>query len=108
MSTAPKPQPSVQDPVKVDPKHYKVELENDRVRVLRISYGPHEKSVMHSHPALVAVFVNNAHFKFTYPDGKTEEGRAEAGQVMSFPALSHLPENIGDGRFEVIAIELKG
>jgi len=27
MSTAPKPQPSVQDPVTVDTKHYKVELE---------------------------------------------------------------------------------
>jgi len=25
-----------QDAVKVDPKHYKVELENDQVRVLRI------------------------------------------------------------------------
>ena len=31
-----------QDAAKVDPKHYKVEFENDQVRVLRISYGPHE------------------------------------------------------------------
>ena len=30
---------SAQDPVKVDPKHYKVEFENDQVRVLRIHYG---------------------------------------------------------------------
>ena len=37
---------AAQDPVKVDPKHYKVELENAQVRVLRIHYGPHEKSVM--------------------------------------------------------------
>jgi hypothetical protein len=26
-----------------------VEFENDQVRVLRITYGPHEKSVMHAH-----------------------------------------------------------
>ncbi len=39
-----------QDPVKVDAKHYKVEFENDQVRVLRITYGPGEKSVMHEHP----------------------------------------------------------
>jgi len=26
------------DPVKLDSKHYKVELENSRVRVVRISY----------------------------------------------------------------------
>ncbi len=31
-----------QDAVKVDPKHYTVEFENDQVRVLRIRYGPHE------------------------------------------------------------------
>src|SRR5437879_4979742 len=54
MSTAPKPQP-IADPVKVDPKHYRVDFENDRVRVLRISYGPREKSVMHSHPDGMAV-----------------------------------------------------
>ncbi len=28
------------DPVAVDPKHYKVEMENDQVRALRITYGP--------------------------------------------------------------------
>ena len=41
------------DPVSVDSKHYKVEFENERVRVLRIKYGPHEKSSMHSHPPSV-------------------------------------------------------
>ena len=40
---------NAQDAVKVDPEHYKVEFENDQVRVLRITYGPGEKSVMHSH-----------------------------------------------------------
>jgi hypothetical protein len=33
------------DPVEVDAKHYKVEFENDRVRVFRVSYGPGERSV---------------------------------------------------------------
>ena len=51
MSTAAKIQPGTQDPVRVDPEHYRVELENEKVRVLRVRYGPHEKSVMHGHPA---------------------------------------------------------
>ena len=34
------------DPVEVDPKHYTVEFENDRVRVLRVKFGPHEKEAM--------------------------------------------------------------
>ncbi len=37
-----------QDATKVDSQHYKVESQNSRVRVLRIKYGAHEKSVMHS------------------------------------------------------------
>jgi quercetin dioxygenase-like cupin family protein len=60
-----------QDPVKVDAKHYKVEFENDQVRVLRIKYAPHEKSVMHEHPAAVAVFLTDSNATFTTPDGKT-------------------------------------
>jgi len=47
------------DPVKVDPKHYKVEFENASVRVLRISYAPGEKSVMHYHPNAVAVYLTD-------------------------------------------------
>ena len=43
MSTAPKPVSA--DPVHVDSKHYTVEAENDRVRVLRVKYGPREKSI---------------------------------------------------------------
>ena len=85
-----------QDPVKVDAKHYKVEFENDQVRVLRVNYGPREKSVMHRHPAGVAIFVTDAHSKFTFADGKAEERRPKAGEVMWTPAGSHLPESLSD------------
>ena len=34
------------DPVKIDPKHYKVEFENDQVRVLRVKIGAHETAPM--------------------------------------------------------------
>lgn len=96
-----------QDAVKVDPKHYKVELENKQVRVLRINYGPHEKSVMHSHPAGVAIFLTDSSVRFTTPDGKTQEQHGKAGQVVEAPAGKHLPENIGDKPFEIILVELK-
>lgn len=59
MATARVPQPITDDPVKVDPKHYKVEFENDRVRVVRIKYKAREKSVMHSHPESIAVFLTD-------------------------------------------------
>jgi len=107
MSTAPKPQMAVQDPVTVDPTHYKVELENEQVRVLRINYGGHEKSVMHSHPDSVAIFLNDVHCRFAFPDGKTEEHRFKAGEMLYAPAGSHLPENLSGQPIDVIIVELK-
>jgi uncharacterized RmlC-like cupin family protein len=96
------------DPVKLDSKHYKVELDNDRVRVVRISYGAHEKSVMHQHPPGVGVFLTDAHFKFSYPDGKVEDIKAKRGEFLWFADLwEHLPENLSNQSAEVIYVELK-
>jgi quercetin dioxygenase-like cupin family protein len=95
------------DPVKVDAGHYTVELENKSVRVLRIRYGPRERSVMHGHPALVGVMLTDGQMRFTYPDGKSEDIVTKAGQVLHFPAVEHLPENLTDQPLEVIAVELK-
>ena len=39
---------------------------------------------MHGHPASVAVFLNDCEARFTYPDGKTEDVKAKAGQVLYF------------------------
>ena len=97
-----------QDAVKVDPKHYKVEFENDQVRVLRINYGPGEKSVMHEHPANVAVFLTDGQVKFTQPDGKSQEVPGKAGTTAWGAGEKHLPENVGDKPFELILVELKG
>ena len=96
-----------QDAVKADPKHYKVEFENRTVRVLRVKYGPHEKSVMHSHPNAVAIFQSDGRVKFTYPGGKSEERDMKAGQAIWTPATRHLPENLSDTDMEVILIEMK-
>jgi quercetin dioxygenase-like cupin family protein len=97
-----------QDPVKVDPKHYTVEFENDTVRVLRIHYGPGEKSVMHSHPQAIAVFLTDYETKMTFPGDKSERKDGKAGEVLMTPAGEHLPENVGDKPMELILVELKG
>jgi quercetin dioxygenase-like cupin family protein len=96
-----------QDPTKVDAKHYKVEFQNSRVRIVRAHYGPHEKSVMHNHPDLVAIFQTDGRVKFTYPNGKTEERDMKAGQALWTPATRHLPENLTDNDMEVILVEFK-
>jgi len=96
------------DAVKVDPKHYKVEYENDSVRVLRITYGPHEKSPMHSHPANLTIGITGGQTKEVFPDGKSETGKGTPGDFGSNAAVTHSSENLGDKPFEAFLIELKG
>lgn len=97
-----------QDAVKADSKHYSVVSENDQVRILKIHYGPHEKSVMHSHPNTVVVFLTDANVQFSFPDGKKETHSVKAGDSQYSAAGTHLPENMGDKVMEAILIELKG
>jgi quercetin dioxygenase-like cupin family protein len=97
-----------QDAAKVDAKHYTVAFENDQVRVLKVHYGPGEKSTMHSHPDTVAVFLTDAKGKFTFADGKSEDFNAKAGDAIWNEAKAHVPENTGDKAWDVVLVELKG
>ena len=54
------------------------------------------------------MFLTDAHAKFTYPDGKSEDIKANAGTVLHMDAVNHLPESVSKTPFEVIAVELKG
>jgi quercetin dioxygenase-like cupin family protein len=95
------------DATVVDPDHYKVEFENDRVRIVRITYGVGETSVMHSHPDHVAVFLTPLKGEFIMPDGTTEQVDVAAGSHMFVPAGQHHPRNTGTEAFEAVAIEVK-
>jgi len=95
------------DPVQVDAKHYTVEFENEKVRVLRIKYAAHEKSPMHSHPPLVGIFLTPHHSRHTLPDGTVMELSGNTGDVRYLDSIVHAPENLSDSPFELIAVELK-
>jgi quercetin dioxygenase-like cupin family protein len=98
---------AAQDPVKADPKHYKVTFENENVRILRISVPPHEGAPMHSHPASVLIWITDSHIKLTHPDGKTEEAFRPAGQTNWSEAETHAGENIGETNSECVQVEFK-
>jgi hypothetical protein len=97
---------SAPDAVSADPAHYSVSFENDLVRVLRVDYGPGEKSVMHKHFASCVVFLTDQSFNFTLPDGTTEPASVPAGALGCGDGNVHLPENIA-GRAEFVMIEFK-
>ena len=96
-----------QDVVKVNPKEYKVELENDQVRIVRVNRAPHSKVAMHEHPDYVVVYLTDVHQKVTAPDGTVTETTRKAGQVVYNKALKHAEESLSDKPAEVVLIELK-
>ena len=97
-----------QDPVKVAPKQCKVEFENEQVRVLRWKVGPHEKTPMHEHPAMVSITLTGGNTLFRSADGKTREVKAKAGQVTWSAAEKHSSESLDSTPSELIQVELKG
>ena len=96
-----------QDAVTADPSRYKVEFEDDQVRVLRIRYGPREKSVMHGHPRSMGVNLTDVNGRFMSPDGSTEEIHSKAGEIVWYPPTEHLPENLSDQPLEIVFVEFK-
>ena len=97
-----------QDPTKVEPKHYKLDFENDRVQVVSIHYGPHEKSVLHDHPGGVVVSLTEAHLRFTDENGKIREVFSKAGEVRWYPPFKHKVENLGDTTYDAVYVAVKG
>ena len=96
-----------QDPVKVDPAHYKLLLENASVRVLRVEYPAGSKSQMHQHPDAIIVPLSDTKVRFTMPDGKTQDADMANESAMYAPSGTHTPSNIGSGKIDGILIEFK-
>ena len=90
-----------------DPAHYNVEFENEYVKVLRVKYGPNEKSPMHSHNWLAGVHLTDAKAKFTPKDGKAEIRNIKAGDIGLGEPEIHTVENMTDKNWETILVELK-
>jgi quercetin dioxygenase-like cupin family protein len=97
-----------QDPTKVEPKHYKRDFENERVDVVSVHYGPHERSVLHDHPGGVVVSLTEAHLRFTDENGKVREVYSKAGEVRWYPPFKHRVENLGDTAYDGVYIGVKG
>lgn len=97
-----------QDAVKVDPSHYKVVFENASVRVLRISYPPGSKSVMHQHPDAIVIPLVDSKVRFTMPDGTSQDVDMARDSAQYSAAQTHNPMNAGKAAIDGLLVELKG
>lgn len=96
-----------QNPIKVEPTHYKLAFENETVEVVDVHYGPHEKSSLHAHPGGVVVVLTEGHLRFTDEHGKTQEVYAKPGESRWFPPFKHQVENLGDTSYNAVYIGIK-
>jgi hypothetical protein len=86
---------STRDPTVVDKRHYKIDLENDQVRVLRVHYDARDTGVEHEHILnRVVVYLN-------------DQPGAKADDVRMSGAATHTEQNASDQPADRIAIEIK-
>jgi beta-alanine degradation protein BauB len=97
-----------QDPTKVEPRHYRLDFENERVQVVSVHYGPHEKSGFHDHPGGVVVSITEGHLRFTDESGKVREVFAKPGEVRWYAPFKHRVENLSDIAYDAVYIGIKG
>jgi oxalate decarboxylase/phosphoglucose isomerase-like protein (cupin superfamily) len=98
---------AAQDPVKVDPGHYKVLVDNAAVRVLKVGVPPGGKSPAHAHPDSLVVPLSDGKALMTLPDGKTQENVLTKETAVYAPAGTHAPANVGAGPIDLILVEFK-
>jgi beta-alanine degradation protein BauB len=98
------------DAVTVDSAHYHVAVENEWIRAITLTVGPHEKLKMHKHPATgaVVVYLTDQDMRQYHADGTSRESHYKAGTVRWVePDAAHQDENLGDKPFRLVRIELK-
>jgi hypothetical protein len=96
------------DPLRVDPKDYKLEFENNQVRVTRVKIGPRQSVPMHEYVLNhVDVYFTDQNVRETSPEGKAAVAQHKAGDY-SWNGPSKLKvENLSDQPFEAAIVEVK-
>lgn len=100
---------SAQDPAKVQPRSYRVLLENSEVRVLEYSSVPGMGvcgAGVHSHPRALNILLTPARVRVT-AKGKTFVATNKEGDVWYTPPVTHEAENISGHGVRAVMVEFK-
>jgi mannose-6-phosphate isomerase-like protein (cupin superfamily) len=95
------------DPVTVAPKRYTFLFENEKVRVFRAKFAPHEEGVMHEHLYnRVVAYLTDGEIRVIAPEGTSELRKYRANTVAWGGPTKHR-ESVGDSPVEMVVVELK-
>jgi len=86
-----------------------VKIDNASVRVLSVTYQPHDKSILHSHAGnRVVILLDAGRLVTTYEGGRKEDQTWEAGEARWTPVGGkHVAENMGSKPVRIIEVEVK-
>jgi hypothetical protein len=104
-----------QDPLKVAPQAYKLQFENEWVKVVRVHYAPREKVVAHDHTptASAYVYLNDSgpvifkHIDTSYGAVTRQPTKAGGVRVYRGIAETHEVENTSDLPSDFLRVEFK-
>ena len=95
------------DPVVVDPQHFKVDLQNERVRVVHLSMRGFDGTRMHEEPEVLAVCIKDCHLRLTRPDGKIQDLHMQAGDTRWIWEDTRSEKNLSREPLDMLLIEMK-
>lgn len=100
------------DALAADPKHYKIELENEHVRVLRLTLKGDETVPVHDDQdalfVCIAVSSDKAcHLRLTRPGGRSQDIHMQAGESRWIYADTRSEKNLSNQPLELLVIETK-
>jgi hypothetical protein len=95
------------DPLRVDPARYHLELETEGMRVLRLTLGADEASLMHYSRDALVVCLSECHIRLTRPDGIFTDVHLEAGATRLLGSGMRSDKNLISKPVEMLLIERK-
>jgi hypothetical protein len=99
---------AAQDPAQLDPHHVQLLMENERVRVLRLSVPPREAIPPYEVPPTAEIFFTDGRLRYLMTArSNNKEEQIPARAVRFSRGGKRGLENLGDTTLEIVAIEFK-
>lgn len=98
--------PASMDPLMVAPDMYKKVFENDRVRVMEVTFQPGQKIAPHTHPDHFVYVLSGGQLTISKADGTSSIADVTPGQVIWINAETHWAVNTGSSIAKLLVTEL--
>lgn len=95
------------DPLEAAPDMYKLIFENDRVRVMQVSFEVGQSIPEHSHPDHFVYVLEGEKLQITKNDGTVADADLKAGDVVWIDAETHSAVNTGTTPVKLLVTEMK-